>query len=264
MNTQVRCHFQFSLAAALLGLSALAALPTAAWCQTTPDSSAQIPPASTATPAQAPYTPAPSNTPGPIAAPVAPLPPAPTTVTNGDSGSVTSGGTQTAPPPAKGSRYRQFSIGPELGLFLPTDSKTRNRFGDSWFSIGIGIGDIIPPRRGGDLSLDLNVISQAGDNRHAYLIPVGVQYRQALNRSQTVGAASSVVPYIGVSADVVFADVRSPVDDAHSGLRTTGGGSVFVGTSLSTRAFVEARYLAVGSTEHFNLSGFDLSAGFRF
>ncbi len=200
----------------------------------------------------------------PFAAPVAPLPPAPTTTTNGDSGSVVSGGgSQTAPPP-KGPRYRQFSIGPEVGLFLPTDSKTRNRFGDSWFSIGIGIGDIIPPKRGGDLSLDLNVISQAGDNRHAYLIPVGVQYRQALNRSQTVNSASSVVPYIGVSADVVFADVRSPIDDAHSGLRTTGGGSVFIGTSLSTRAFVEARYLAVGSTEHFNLSGFDLSAGFRF
>ena len=262
MNSQVRSQSRFSLVA-LLGFSALALSPAAARCQTTTDPSAQVPPAAAPNSAPEPLTPTPSDTVNPTAAPVAPLPPAPTTTTNGDSGSVTSGSTQTAPPP-KGPHYRQFSIGPEVGLFLPTDSKTRSRFGDSWFSIGIGIGDIIPPRHGGDLSLDLNVISQAGDNRHAYLIPVGVQYRQALNRGQTVNSTSSVVPYIGVSADVVFADVRSPVDDAHSGLRTTGGGSVFIGTSLTSRAFVEARYLAVGSTEHFNLSGFDLSAGFRF
>ncbi len=259
----MRSRSRFPIAATLLGLSALAAASQAAWCQTAPDPATPTTTASPTPPASQPPVDA-ASAPAPIAAPVAPLPPAPTTTTNGDSGSVVSGGgSQTAPPP-KGPHYRQFSIGPEVGLFLPTDSKTRNRFGDSWFSIGIGIGDIIPPRRGGDLSLDLNVISQAGDNRHAYLIPVGVQYRQALNRSQSVNSASSVVPYIGVSADVVFADVRSPIDDAHSGLRTTGGGSVFIGTSLTSRAFVEARYLAVGSTEHFNLSGFDLSAGFRF
>lgn len=151
----------------------------------------------------------------------------------------------------------RFRIGPEVGLFLPTDSKTRDRFGDSWFSVGVGLGGIREYRTQGGISLDLNVIThKRGDNR-ALFIPIGLGYYKAL-------APGPTRPYIGGSVNLYLADLRAPADGVRSGLRAGGGGSVFSGLTLSGNAAIEIRYYLASRIRGFDLSGLNLRAGFRF
>lgn len=168
---------------------------------------------------------------------------------------------QNPPPPRRRSRFR---IGPELGLFLPTSSKTRDRFGDSWVSFGIGLGRISRAAENGRPRpvLGLSVLTKSrGDNR-AIIVPLGLEYRVPLTRATS---ESATVPYVGVSGDLVFADLRvREVNENISGLRVTGGASAYVGTTFSDSAYIEARYRLIARTRGYDLSGLNLTAGFRF
>jgi hypothetical protein len=190
-------------------------------------------------------------------APTAPAAPAASAPANGP-GDYSQTTVTPAPQPSAQSHHFYFTIGPQVGVFLPTDSKTRNRFGSSWLSVGIGIGPVVPASRRGALEVDLQLLSQTGSDRHVYIAPLGLQYRQALTGS------GPNVPYVGASADAIFADIRSPQDNAHSGLREGVGGSAFVGTTFGTNAYVEARYLVTSTIESFNLSGLEFTVGARF
>nr|CAA9236517.1 hypothetical protein AVDCRST_MAG63-1222 [uncultured Armatimonadetes bacterium] len=166
--------------------------------------------------------------------------------------------TTTSPQPEQEQpRRRRFRIGPEIGVYLPTDSKTRDRFGDTWFTFGIGLGPIPEPQQRGIFGIDLNVLyRKRGDNR-ALVIPLGVSYRRSLSVGPTA-------PYVGASLNLVFADLKSEEDDVDSGLRTTAGASVFLGTTFSENGYVEARYMGISKIRGFDLSGLNLRAGLRF
>lgn len=161
-------------------------------------------------------------------------------------------------PPSPPQRSSRFRIGPAIGVYLPSSSKTRNRFGDTWVGIGIGLGSINPVSTHGAVTLDANLFYHGRDGNHAFFFPVGVGYRIALSPS------TSVIPYAGVSADVNFADITSNPDNVHNSFTVGGGGSAFVGVNFGDRAFVEARYLALSKASGFDLSGLSLSAGYRF
>lgn len=157
-------------------------------------------------------------------------------------------------------RKPKYGIGPTIGTYLPTDSKTRDRFGSSWFSLGLGFGPISGVPKGGALGLDLNVQYQKHDDNHIFLAPVGVGYRVGLGHDP----AARTAPYAGISGDVVFADVRSVRDNVHSGFRTGGGGAALLGVNFGNSGNIEARYQALGKIKTFNFSGLSLSAGYRF
>jgi hypothetical protein len=160
-----------------------------------------------------------------------------------------------APPATPGSKGLQ--VGPELGAFFP-EGKLGSRFGHAWFSAGLGLGSIPAPTSAGQFGIDLNLFARIGSNSHAYIAPLGVQYRIALAQG------GSAIPYIGMSGDLVLADIRSDRDHAHSGLMETGGASAFAGITIGRNAYAEARYLALGSVQGFGLSGADLTLGLRF
>ncbi len=163
---------------------------------------------------------------------------------------------QSTPAPAK--RRNRFRIGPEVGLYLPTSSKTRSEFGSSALSLGIGLGSINKISKRGNTTLDLQVIYQSRNGNHMFLAPLGVGYRKALSQS------GSTTPYLGATADIYFADLRSGNYNVHSGVRTGFGGSVLAGVNFSENGYFEARYLVVSRIKGFDLSGFNLTAGFRF
>lgn len=161
------------------------------------------------------------------------------------------------PPSDPAPRRGRFRIGPQVGFFLPTAGKTRNRFGDSWFSFGVGFGPVEQAKSQGRFGVDLNFYSEtSGDNR-AFFAPLGLSYRRALSQG-------NLTPYVGASVNVVFADLRSREDNVTSGFRAGGGGSVFLGATFNDNGFFEARYLAVSKIRGFDLSGLDLTAGIRF
>jgi len=212
----------------------------------------------------------PADTTPPTATTPAPADPnAPATPTPSDGTTTTAPPTDTAPPtgtppesnnPASSSPKRQsrFRIGPEVGVYLPTSSKARDQFGSSWLTIGLGIGSIGRVAPQGQTSFDLQVLYQSKNGNHVFLAPVGIGYRLAVSQS------GQNTLYVGATADVYLADLRSGDYDVHSGLRTGFGGSALVGANFGDSGFLEARYLAVSRIKGFDLSGLNLTAGYRF
>ena len=152
----------------------------------------------------------------------------------------------------------RLQIGPEVGVYLPTSSKTRSEFGGSWLTIGLGLGSIHQVHGKGQTAFDLQVLYQKKNGNHAFLAPLGISYRTAISQS----AGNTV--YVGVTGDLYLADLRAQDYDVHSGLRTGFGGSVLTGVNFGDSAFLEARYLGVSKIKGFDLSGLNLTAGYRF
>ena len=163
----------------------------------------------------------------------------------------------TAPAPAPKSSNR-FRIGPEVGVFFLTSGKARSQFGNSAISLGIGLGSIAQATTRGRLALDLQIQYQTKNGNHLFLAPLGIAYRKALNQG------GPNVAYAGVTADLDFVDIRSADYNVHSGVRTAFGASPLIGVSFGDSGFLEARYLYVSRVKGFDLSGLNLSAGYRF
>lgn len=160
-----------------------------------------------------------------------------------------------APTPKKSNRFR---IGPEVGVYFLTSGKARSQFGNSALSLGLGLGSITQESTRGRLALDVQVQYQTRNGNHMFLAPLGVAYRKALNEG------SSSTAYVGVTADLDFVDIRSGDYNVHSGVRTAFGASPLIGVSFGDSGFLEARYLYVSHVKGFDLSGLNLSAGYRF
>jgi hypothetical protein len=172
----------------------------------------------------------------------------------------TSPSTDTSPTePAPQASNDKIRVGPEFGLYFPTDSKTRDAFGDHWFSIGLGIGDVSERRRDRRIALDFDLLAASRSGNEAYVAPLGASYTSALT-SNTRG----LIPYAGAAVDVVFADLYAPNDNTPQRLSVTGGGSAFVGLDFGETAYLEARYNEFAATRGFDLSGLDLDLGIRF
>ena len=158
-------------------------------------------------------------------------------------------------PAHKRSRFR---VGPEAGVYLPQSDKVRREFGSTWYTLGLGIGSIDRITTKGQTTFDLQFLYQKKDDNHAFLAPVGIGYRRAFSEN----AASTA--YYGVTGDLYLADLRSGQENVHSGLRTGFGGSALVGVNFGDSGYLEARYLFVSRIKGFDLSGLNVTAGYRF
>jgi len=201
---------------------------------------------------------APMDTP-PVPPVTTPAPPTTTTDPNAPASPDTTAAPDGNNPASSSPKRRaRFRIGPEIGVYLPTSAKARDQFGSTWLTLGLGIGSIgrITPQ--GQTSFDLQVLYQTKNGNHAFLAPVGIGYRVAVSQS------GQNTLYVGATADLLLADLRSGDYDVHSGLRTGFGGSALVGANFGDSGFLEARYLAVTSIKGFDLSGLNVTAGYRF
>ena len=223
-----------------------------------PSAMAQAPDATPAPPA---VTPAPTDTiPPTVTAPpatpapvdAAPVNPTPSTAPQ------TTAPEAPAPAPEPEKKSNRFRIGPEVGVYFLTSSKARSQFGNSAISLGLGLGSIAQASTRGRLALDLQVQYQTRSGNHLFLAPLGVAYRKALNQG------GPNVAYVGATVDLDFVDIRSSDYNVHSGVRTAFGASPLIGVSFGDSGFLEARYLYVSRVKSFDLSGLNLSAGYRF
>lgn len=161
-------------------------------------------------------------------------------------------------PPNDKPQSRRFTIGPELGLFFLTNGKARNAFGSTFFNYGIGLGNIPRARGHGDWLFDATIISGSRSGGRVLLAPIGASYRIAL------GKGENVRPFAGVSANLIIANLRADRYNVGNGTGVTGGGSLFAGFTFGEQAYLQARYYGMGAVRGFNLSGLNLSTGFRF
>lgn len=168
-----------------------------------------------------------------------------------------------APAPEKKHGFEVPKIGIDLGVYLPSSGRTRQRFGNSWTNVGIGIGRPDTPSSDGRIGLDFGVISKSSGSHHVFVAPLGIYYRRAFSAGDVL-EHRSLIPYYGVSADLVILDLRSPEDNVHSRFRLGYGGSAVIGTTIGASGFAEAKYLGIGKVKGFDLSGLNLTVGARF
>ncbi|BDI28139.1 hypothetical protein CCAX7_001900 [Capsulimonas corticalis] len=166
--------------------------------------------------------------------------------------------TDSAPAPESKPAHHRLMIGADYQLYLPTNSHTKDRFGSSWSSIGLGIGGVGQSAAHSIWAPELNVIYQSKGDNNVLIVPIGVTYR---THSDASGGAT---PYTGASAGLLVVNLKSKDDNVPSG--TSGGayGSIYAGVSLKENYFVEARYYATSKVRTFDLSGASLTAGIRF
>ena len=156
---------------------------------------------------------------------------------------------------------QRFTLGPEVGFYLPSSGRTREAFGSTWFNYGISFRpiELIPQK--GRLSFDLNIVSTSGSGRRALLIPASIIYKRALTNGEP---GKGFRLYTGASAGLLIADLRSDNHNVHSGFRGGAAGSLLLGTTITTKAFVEVRYNLFSKIKGYDLSGFGISTGYRF
>lgn len=166
---------------------------------------------------------------------------------------------QPAPTSVYRSGSRRLRVGPELGLFIPTTNLVRNRFGNDWFSVGIGLGQYAAAPVTGQWSFDIGLISNTSGSNAAYLLPLGPEYRIGLTRGR------SVTPYLAAEGDIVPTDIRSETDNVPYGIRTSWGGGAFGGLDFGNGiARIEGGYRWFTQVAGYTFSGAEVSLGLRF
>lgn len=158
-------------------------------------------------------------------------------------------------------------IGLNVGSYLPTSGRVRDRFGTNWQTFSPGLGPVLPrpvPGLQSDLSFSVQRRQTGGFNNRAFLALVGVQYQWPLFRiTQEMTKLPTFLPYAGVGAGASYAALRSEGDNVN-GSSVGASGSLYVGTSIGFNTFLEARYRTLSRLRGFDLSGADLTIGVRF
>jgi hypothetical protein len=172
----------------------------------------------------------------------------------------TPGTTQTEPTPTP-QKKRRFQLGPEFGVFQLLDSRTKNRFGGTKWSIGLGFTPIGRPTSKGQLSPDFRLMSFKRGNNKALWAPIGAKYTKSLVAEPET---ARYVPYAGAALGVVPARIKAPDDGVDENFKVGFGGSVFVGSLIGPKAYVELRLFGTTRIAGYNFSGVGLGGGFRF
>ena len=198
---------------------------------------------------------------------------------------------------AQDSNRRFPRIGPEIGYAYFLDSKTRATFGSSVTDFGVGFGNIAPSLDG-RVGLDFSIVRPSEDrngvNSDALVITVGPEYRRvyipgAVRRQVIIQqgqqdntqqyppgtlppgtqppsnpyAPPPVLPYYGASANLIYAQVDAPLNNA-DGNGFGVGASVFAGVTFNNRFYVEGRLRGTTNVEGYNFSRAGVTFGLRF
>ncbi len=159
-------------------------------------------------------------------------------------------------------------FGLNLGVYIPTSSKARDAFGSNFLNFGFGLGRFRAPSEKGAYGFDFSIITNrnlfGGGDKRAVLIPLGVTYARRLTPVNSMEAATGWTPYYGASVNVIANNIRSDADNVESKWRAGAGGSLYLGAVWKGQYSIQARYYGMTSVEGLNLSGLNLTTGFRF
>lgn len=156
--------------------------------------------------------------------------------------------------PQQEGRKGRLVLVPAFNMYYPSDSKTQDRFGSSWPSIGLSVAwrdKNTDPKK---IELRLDGMGRSGDKVKALVFPLGIGISQRLSSSD------NLVTYAGVSANVYFGKVVSELDGVNTGWKIKAGPGAFIGANIGSRFNIQASYYGVPSLGGFGLSGFNLSA----
>jgi hypothetical protein len=161
------------------------------------------------------------------------------------------------PSTSSSSSSNAFMFGPSFGVFFPTSSKTSKTYGQTWTSIGLGLGSAVQANTRGSLSPYFDILYNAHDSNTALLVPLGISYRKAL-------VSDSTAPYYGLQAYALGVDQDAPKYNVHYGLSIGAGARAAIGLQFSNYAFIEAAYMEDSTVKSFDFSGTQIVVGIRF
>ncbi|MDR1742171.1 MAG: hypothetical protein LBR38_10085 [Synergistaceae bacterium] len=151
-----------------------------------------------------------------------------------------------------------FIISPTAGWYMPTDSKTQNAFGRSWFQLGVSVNlsalGLSSGRGEFKLSPYFGYYHANENGNDADIIPLGLEMRWRLPH-----ADRDFSPYLGVGAalyGVRFEDRGAGVD---TGWRSAVGGRIAIGADVTKWFTLQAAYNYVSDVQGYDLSGFSVT-----
>ncbi len=156
-----------------------------------------------------------------------------------------------SPQPAE---KRRLVLMPSFNSFSPSDSKTRDRFGSSWPSIGLALAyktQDVNPRR---IEFRLDGIAQRSDTTSAFIFPVGLGINKVLSSSKSFSS------YTGLTANLYIAKLESTPDGVDTGWQFKAGAGAIFGANVGQKLNVQASYYLIPELGGFKLSGFNVSA----
>ena len=156
---------------------------------------------------------------------------------------------------------RLFFLSPAAGWYFPTDSKTKDTFGNTWTSFGISLnlgalkGTEMIVRTGGfELRPFFGYISQEHNNNDIKIIPVGLESRWQLYKNDSFRF------YSGLGMSVNFVKFDIPSENIDISWRGVVGGRLLLGADVTKWLNIQATYNIVDKVEGYDFNGLNLRA----
>lgn len=146
---------------------------------------------------------------------------------------------------------RKVAIGISYGVFFPSSSSAKDKFGDSSVSLLGGRFEDIKPMQWNP-AFDVTNIKKGGAN--LWIISFGAQ--------RGLSEDTKVQPYIAGRVGPYYADVKYPaggIDEQKWGLNANAA----VGVVINRNFFIEGRYDVFSTIANTNFDGFRISAGIK-
>lgn len=151
------------------------------------------------------------------------------------------------------------AIGGSVGVYVPTDSATRDALGSSWFSWGIGPVQI-SSANGRRVSSDLGFLIRKNGGNKLFML------RPTMGFSQSFGdpTKTSAVPYVALRTGPAYADYSITRFGVYSSDKKIGwNGNVELGVVFNQVFAISARYDVMSKFNDYNFNGWTLSARFQ-
>lgn len=163
----------------------------------------------------------------------------------------------TIAPLAAQAQYDHY-VGPEVGVFLPTDSNLRGALGSQWWSIGVSTmkqGTMLTQKVG----TNMNLISQSKNGNKvfmgSYTFGIVVPFNQDMRK-----ANSDFQPYFAVRAGLNYTDYAITFNSQRLGGKNLGyNANAEFGIQFGDRFTVSARYDISPDYDGFNFDGLSFS-----
>ena len=151
------------------------------------------------------------------------------------------------------------SIGPVLGIFLPSSSEIRKDLGNGALQIGIGAANTARPREG-SISPSFTAIIANGNGNKLFILPYTFGYEYHFG----VDSGAAALPYVRPFTGVAYYDYSiTNTAGSHFGVKRLGGtAGLEAGLMIGSKIKLAATYSFFTPTSGFNFHGLSLSASY--
>ncbi|MES1227055.1 MAG: hypothetical protein ABUL72_00200 [Armatimonadota bacterium] len=138
-----------------------------------------------------------------------------------------------------GNNVNQTFLGPEIGIFMPTDGTLKDAIGDRWFTYGLGsVG--LSELAGNSKNSSFNIISGSGNGSKVYILGYSLGMVKVMGDLRK----ASIIPYFALRGGAAYMDyaVNTSAVTRESGKRIGLNGNAELGVMIGGKLSLAARY----------------------